>query len=260
VGFNRIFNRISNIACFVLGFLPYFDPSNETETGTYPGFHKTKRRASGLNSAKMNKSVKLGNVVNMVLTLIAGTYLVWALAFALGIVNISPFFANGAVLGAGALLATAKGAEKVKKYRIAHQMHEANTKGGKKAFALSIPREQANVVKNEINALLAFCGGSLFSWPSQNPDKEKYITFGFWPSYLFVVQNYLETGALDMTEARKHGEALRAEKEQYKADKKATKETKGSPLAAKIQALRDMRDAGEITPDQYNEKALALIG
>lgn len=209
----------------------------------------------------MKQSIKLGNVVNVVLSVIAGTYLIIALLTVFGMMDILPIFGYGGAIFAGAVLATAKGAEKVKKYRIAHQMHEAATKGGKPAFALSIPREQANEVKNEINALLAFCGGSLFSWPSQNPNKEEFITFGFMPSYLFVVQNYLETGALDMTSARKHGEQIRTEKEEAKEAKKATKDAnKGNGLAAKIQALRDMRDAGEITPDQYSEKALALIG
>jgi hypothetical protein len=225
----------------------------------------TKRRASGLNSAKMNKSVKLGNVVNRVLAIIFGTYVVLAILHVFGMVNILPIFGYGGAIFAGAVLATAKGAQNVVKYKIDHILNEAMTSGEngktpKKAYALSIPRETANVVKMEINALLAFCGASLFSWPSQNPDKERFITYGFMPNAHFVVTNYLQTGNLDMVGAKKHGEALRAEKEQYKADKKATKETKGTPLAAKIQALRDMRDAGEITPDQYNEKALALIG
>jgi len=208
----------------------------------------------------MNKSIKLGNVVNVVLSVIAGTYVVLAILHVFGMVDILPFFGYGGAIFAGAVLATAKGAEKVVKYKIDHILNEAATKGGKKAYALSLPRETANDVKNEINALLAFCGASLFSWPTQNPDKEKYITYGFMPNAYFVVTNYLQTGNLDMVGAKKHGEALRAEKEQYKEAKKATKETKVTPLAAKIQALRDMRDAGEITPEVYNEKALALIG
>lgn len=243
----------------MLGFLPYFDPIKRNGTGTYPGIHKVKRRASGLNSAKMKQSVKLGNVVNVVLSVIAGTYVVLAILHVFGMVNILPIFGYGGAIFA-TVMATAKGAERVVKYKIDHILNEAATKGGKKAFALSLPRETANDVKNEINALLAFCGASLFSWPTQNPDKEKFITYGFMPNAHFVVTEYLKTGNLDMIGAKKHGEALRAEKEEAKEAKKATKETKGSPLAAKIQALRDMRDAGEITPEQYSEKALALIG
>jgi hypothetical protein len=203
------------------------------------------------------KTVKLSTVVTNLIAVIGFVYLVYALLCAFTGTPVFSWTPIGeGMVFASVAMAAVKGAEKVS--RLPFDIAEAMTKSGKACLAVSFPRtEKGELALQTVNDLLYFANGQkAFAWPSQNPDKVKFITVGVWPNNKEILLNY---ASMTTKTAREIGEASAKER---KAEREAKKANKGegkkamTAAIAKVQAIQDMVKDGLITP----EAGLEAIG
>ncbi len=196
------------------------------------------------------KTVKLSSVFGDLLMAAAGVYVFGSILWAFfGPADVAPFYLATAM----ALGTVAKGAEKLAKAPKGAPFicHEAKTKTGKDCFAVSFERnERGETAKEQINLLCFHASGrGMLSFPSQNPDKERFTTYLVWPSQYPLVQNYEKATVKDATKIR---DTRKAERDAEKAAKKAAKgegKAQINAVTAKIQAIKDMVTAGILTEE-----------
>lgn len=148
----------------------------------------------------------------------------------------------------GAALAGAKGAEKLQRNGLI--MFEALNKKGKISLCVLFPNDEKGLKSlDHFQDMAKLSNVGFFNWPSQNPDKDKYVSIGLHnrPESLKLVDSF---DKMNFKTAKEFAVDVRTAKVAAKDAKKAEKEANkkgGSVVLAKIAAIKDMIASGQIT-------------